>query len=114
MSDPRNTDPRNSDRLQQLLKLHAADERDADLPYMVALEYAKLGQATEAIAWLDKCLSLNPHYHYAYFQKAKMLDREGESDDALAVLDVGIAMAQKAGDGKALGEMQDLRQIMQG
>ncbi len=98
-----------SDRLDQLLKLHAADPRDADLPYMIALEHAKAGDATEAIGWLDKTLALDPHYHYAYFQKAKALDEEGEQPDAIAVLDEGIAKATQANDTKALGELQELR-----
>jgi len=102
-----------SDRLEQLTKLHDADPSDADLPYMIALEHGKAGDALTAITWLDKAIALNPHYHYAYFQKAKMLDQEGETDDALAVLDQGIAQASAVGDGKALGELQELRSVMQ-
>ena len=108
------SDPRNTDRLEQLLKLHDADPGDADLPYMIALDYGKAGDTAEAIAWLDKTLAMNAHYHYAYFQKAKMLDEEGEEADALAVLEEGIAKATEAGDGKALGELQELRIMMQG
>ena len=107
------SDPRNSDRLEQLLKLQADDPTDADLPYMIALEHAKAGDADQAIDWLDRTLSLNPHYHYAYFQKAKVLDDEGEQADALAVLDEGIAKAAQAGDAKALGELQELRLVME-
>ena len=98
-----------SDRLEQLLKLHAVDPADTDLPYMIALEHAKADDAEQAIEWFDRTLALNPHYHYAYFQKAKALDNEGESAEALAVLDEGIAMAKKAGDAKALGELQELK-----
>jgi len=103
-----------SDRLTQLLKLHAADPADADLPYMIALELGKAGEADQAITWLDKTLAINAHYHYAYFQKAKMLDQEGETDDAVAVLDLGIEKASSVGDGKALGELQELRRVMAG
>lgn len=103
-----------TDRLDQLLKLHAADDQDADLPYMIALEHAKVGDTAETIAWLDKTIALNPHYHYAYFQKAKALEDDGETDDALAVLDEGIAMATKANDMKALGELRELREAVAG
>lgn len=102
-----------ADRLDPLLKLHAADPADADLPYMIALEYAKAGDSATAIEWFDKALVINPNYHYAYFQKAKALDEEGETADALAVLDQGIALAAKAGDGKALGELQELRAALE-
>lgn len=103
-----------SERLEQLEKLHAADPTDADLPYMIALEYAKADDTEQALAWLDKTIALNAHYHYAYFQKAKMLDEEGEGAEAIVTLDEGIALAAEAGDAKALGELQELRMMMQG
>ena len=103
-----------TDRLEQLEKLHAADPQDADLPYMIALEWAKSGDTAEAIAWLDKTIALNAHYHYAYFQKAKMLEEDGEGADALVTLDEGIRLATQAGDAKALGELQELRMMVQG
>jgi tetratricopeptide (TPR) repeat protein len=103
-----------SDRLEQLQKLHAADPSDADLPYMIALDYAKAGNTSLALEWLDKTIALNAHYHYAYFQKAKMLEEEGESADALVALDEGIKLATEAGNAKALGELQELKQMMQG
>ena len=102
-----------TDRLEQLQKLHAADPSDADLPYMIALDYAKAGNTALALDWLDKTIALNAHYHYAYFQKAKLLDEDGEGADALVVLEDGIKMATEAGDVKALGELQELRTMMQ-
>lgn len=101
-------------RLEQLLKFHDADPADADLPYMIALEHAKAGDSVQAIAWLDKTIALDAHYHYAYFQKAKALDTEGESDAALTVLDEGIVLATRVGDAKALGELQELKAIIGG
>lgn len=103
-----------SDRLEQLQKLYAADPQDADLPYMIALEHGKAGDVAQALSWLDKTIELNANYHYAYFQKAKVLDEDGEIDQAVAVLDQGIALATQAGDAKALGELQELRLMMQG
>ena len=103
-----------SGRLEQLQKLFEADPADADLPYMIALEHGKAGDTDEAIAWLDKTIALNAHYHYAYFQKAKLFDEDGEINQAVAVLDQGIELATKAGDTKALGELQELKLMMQG
>lgn len=103
-----------TDRFEQLQKLHAADPSDADLPYMIALELGKSGDCLAAIDWLDKTIAMNAHYHYAYFQKAKMLDEEGQGAEALVTLDAGIKLATEAGDPKALGELQELRSMMQG
>lgn len=100
-------------RLDQLTKLLAADPDDADVPYMIALEHAKADDPETAVVWLDKVLALDPAYHYAYFQKAKMLSEVGEEDDALAVVDEGIARATADGHAKAVGELQELRQAMQ-
>ncbi|MEM7625123.1 MAG: tetratricopeptide repeat protein [Planctomycetota bacterium] len=101
-----------ADRLEQLLKLHAADPDDADVPYMIALEHAKADDPAEAIAWLDRALALDPGYHYAYFQKAKMLSELGEDEDARAVLDQGIARASADGHAKAVGELEELKLSM--
>ena len=98
-----------SDRLTQLTRLLAADPADADVPYMIGLEHAKADDPAEAIRWLDRTLSLSPSYHYAYFQKAKMLSELGEDDEALAVLDTGIQQATADGHHKAVGELQELR-----
>lgn len=96
-------------RLDTLQKLHAADPADADVPYMIGLEHGKADDPQEAVRWLDRCLALDAGYHYAYFQKAKMLSELGEEDDALAAVDAGIARAAADGDAKALGELQELR-----
>lgn len=101
-----------TDRLEQLQKLFAADPQDADLPYMIALEHGKAGDTDAAIDHLNQTIALNAHYHYAYFQKAKLYDHDGETDEALAVLDEGITLATKSGDSKALGELQELRTMM--
>lgn len=105
-------DAQNTDRLEQLYKLHEADPSDADLPYMIALDYAKSGNTAVALEWLDKTIAHNAHYHYAYFQKAKLLDEDGEGADALVALEEGIKLATEAGDAKALGELQELRQLI--
>lgn len=96
-------------RLETLQKLHAADPADADVPYMIGLEHSKADDPQEAVTWLDRCLALNPSYHYAYFQKAKMLSELGEDDDAVAAVDAGIQRAAADGDAKALGELKELR-----
>jgi tetratricopeptide (TPR) repeat protein len=92
-------------RIEQLNKLWAADETDADVAYMLAQEHDKAGDADAALAWYDRCLSLDAGYHYAYFHKAKTLEAESRLDEARAVLREGLARANAAGDGKASGEI---------
>ena len=91
------------------MKLRNADPDDADVPYMIGLEHAKADDPAAAIRWLDTTLQLAPGYHYAYFQKAKMLSELGEDDQARAVLDQGISRAQQDNHHKAVSELQELR-----
>ena len=102
-----------SDRLEQLDKLHAADPADADVTYMIAMEHVKVGDYPIVIDWLDKTLTLDPGYLYAYFQKAKAQSQMGDDDAAITTLKLGIEKAQQAGDAKAVGELSELMASMQ-
>jgi len=96
------------DRLDQLLKLHAADPDDADVPYMIALEVAKTPDRDAALAWLDKAIATDPAHHYAYYQKGRLLAEKGDTAGARAAIEDGLARAQAAGQGKAASELQEL------
>jgi tetratricopeptide (TPR) repeat protein len=98
-----------SDRLAQLTKLLDADPNDPFLTYGIAMEHGKVDRFDEAIHWLDRTLSIDPKYCYAYYQKAKMLDAQGDTDQARAVLDDGMTAAAAAGDAHAREEMAELR-----
>lgn len=95
-----------SDRLSQLSKLRAADPGDADMPYMIAQEHAKLGDTPAALIAYDECLALDPDYLYAYFHKARALEADERLVEAMETLRVGIQRAKARGDMKALGEIQ--------
>ncbi len=97
-----------TDRLEQLEKLHDADPGDPFVTYGIALEHFKAGDHDAAIEWLDQTLGLDPHYCYAYFQKAKVLSDRGDDDEAREVLERGIQAAAEAGDDHARGEMAEL------
>jgi len=98
-----------TDRLDKLMKMHAADPEDADLPYMIAMEYAKADDHAAMLEWLNKTLQLNSDYHYAYYQKAKALNALDDRDGAEAALQQGIEVARRAGHEKALNELMELR-----
>jgi tetratricopeptide (TPR) repeat protein len=97
-----------TDRLTQLHELLETDPQDADLLYMIALEHAKAGALDEALAWLDRTLGRNAHYHYAYFQKAKLLAERGRDAEARQVLETGIQHAREANNDKAARELTEL------
>lgn len=101
-------------RLDQLTKLHAADPADPDVPYMIAQEHAREGDHPAACEWYDKCIALDPHYHYAYFHKARSQEASDDNDGAIATLKTGLERATSANDGKATGEISGYLATLEG
>ena len=97
-----------ADRLEQLLKLHAADPADPFCTYGIALEHAKQGRTDDALGWLDKTLAADAGYCYAYFQKGKLLAERGDGAAARIVLERGINAARAAKDPHAEAELMSL------
>ncbi len=92
-------------RLEQLEKLRAADPTDADVPYMIAQEKAKVGDLDASVEWYNTCLELDPSYLYAYFHKAKSLEAQDKPELAAATLENGLSRAKQAQNAKAIGEL---------
>lgn len=96
-------------RLDKLLKLLSVEPDDAFTLYGVAQEYAKLGDHAKAIEHYDRCLAVDPSYCYAYYHKARAQADAGDVPAALRTLTEGLAVARKAHDQKASGELAALR-----
>lgn len=101
-------------RLAQLEKLHAADPKDADVPYMIAQEHAKAARHEEALSWYDRCIASDPHYHYAYYHKARSLQAMECSDRAIETLKSGLKQARAAKDMKAVSELTSFLDDLEG
>jgi len=97
-----------ADRIQQLQALLQSEPDDPFCMYGLALEYAKLGQHEQAVAWFDQTLAANPNYCYAYFHKAKSQADSGEPAAAVETLRTGLTRAKAIGDGKAASEIASL------
>lgn len=92
-------------RLEQLLRLHAADPADAFVLYGIAQEHSAAGRHDEALEWFDRCLAADPAYCYAYYHKARSLEALGRREDALGALRAGSAAARMVGEGHAAVEI---------
>ncbi len=97
-----------SDRLEQLVRFFEADPNDAFTAYAIALEHGKAERTDEALQWLDRTIALDADFAYAYFQKAKRLIGRGQTEQARAELQAGIAAAERSGDEKAQRELSEL------
>jgi tetratricopeptide (TPR) repeat protein len=100
-------------RLDQILKMLEQTPADAFLLYGAALEYKKAGDYSQAVSFLDRTIAIDSAYCYAYYQKGQCLE---ELDDTLAAATAyraGIVAARKAGDMKALGELEQALSIIE-
>lgn len=98
--------------IEQLEKLILIEPDDPFGHYGLGQERAKIGDHHGAIACYDKVLALDSAYCYAYYFKAVSLNELEQTDQALAVIDEGISAAKAAGEGKALSELNTLKQTM--
>ena len=75
------------------------------LRYSLGNEYLKLGDLERAIEHLAAATRLDPRYSAAWKLQGKALQARGRPDEAIAVLDQGIAVAEAKGDIQAAKEM---------
>lgn len=92
-------------RKEQLEELLELDPGDSFVRYGLAMEYVSAGDDATAVQWMRELLRRDPGYVPAYLQAGQALIRQGEEDEARDVLRTGIAVAQRAGNEHAAGEM---------
>ena len=95
-------------RLDTLLTMLHKEPKDSFLLYSVAQEYAKAGDAPNACTYFDRCIASDSLYCYAYYHKGRVQADAGDIDAAIKTLNTGIIASERAGDGKALGELTSL------
>lgn len=95
-----------ADRIEQLKRLLEVEPDDAFCMYGLALEYAKLGSAAEAVTWFDRTIAADPKQCYAYFHKAKAQQESGDQTAAVATLKAGLTQARAVRDMKAASEIE--------
>ncbi len=79
------------------------------LRYSLGNEYLKQGELGRAISHLAAATRLDPRYSAAWKLHGKALQAAGQPKEAIAILDQGIAVAEKKGDIQAVKEMRVFR-----
>jgi predicted Zn-dependent protease len=97
-----------SERISTLNEILSQDPNNAFARYGLAMELANSGQREQALAEFSKLLSENPDYAAGYFMAAQTLVKVDRTDEAKAMLQNGIAAAQRKGDSHAASEMQGM------
>ena len=93
-------------RLEQLLRFVEEDPSDPFNTYAVAVEYLKL-DSEKAAVFFETLLREHPFYVPTYYTYGKLLQGDGTHQRAKDVFEKGVSVALKAGDQKAIGELQN-------
>jgi Tfp pilus assembly protein PilF len=94
------------DRVEKIKEMLKENPADSFLCHALALEYIKLGNDTNARKLFETILENEPGYIGSYYHLAKLLERIGETDEAIKVYEKGMDQAKKVGDNHSLSELR--------
>jgi len=94
------------DRIEKIKAMLAENPKDSFLCHALALEYIKLGNENDARILFESILEKEPGYIGSYYHLAKLLERIGETHEAIKVYEKGMEMAKKADDNHSLSELR--------
>ena len=94
------------DRIERLKEFLAANPEDNFVQHALALEYVKSGDENAARSLFETILTRDENYIGSYYHLAKLLERNGENDTAIAVYEKGMLQAKKAGEQHAYNELR--------
>ncbi|HKY39563.1 MAG TPA: tetratricopeptide repeat protein [Polyangiaceae bacterium] len=93
-------------RLAFLEQHVATGSADSFAFYGLGMEYRKEGRIDDAVATFAKLRDRDPEYLPLYLMAGQALIDAGRGSEARAWLEAGIAVAQRKGDAKTLGELE--------
>jgi tetratricopeptide (TPR) repeat protein len=96
------------DRIEKLMRFLEQRPDDVFVLHALALEYVKLGDEPSARAWFDRVLAVDPGHTGTYYHLAKLLERNGDREQALHVCEKGMEACRRAGDEHALRELRSV------
>jgi len=99
-------------RREQIEAMLAEEPNDAELRYMLAMDFVSAGEDSEAVRCFQALIAIAPNYPPAYHQGGRALQRLNRIAEAQALLKQGIPAAEKQGDFHAAGEMNELLQSL--
>lgn len=94
------------ERIGKLKEMLAANPQDSFLQHAMALEYIKAGNDVEARRLFEALLNHDEDYIGSYYHLAKLLQRNGEIENAIHCFEKGMEKARAAGDRHALNELR--------
>ncbi len=93
-------------RLDQLLAFQEEDPQDSFIRFALASEYVKLGDFERGRTIFEELRSHDPGYVGLYYHLGKLLEKIGDSSQAIVIYREGIAIAARISDFHARSELQ--------
>jgi tetratricopeptide (TPR) repeat protein len=93
------------DAIVNFERLLAAGKDSALLRFSLGSEYLKIADAPNATRHLEQAVELDPDFSAAWKLLGRALTECGRYDEAIAVYDRGIEVAERKGDKQAAKEM---------
>ncbi|MCX8021004.1 MAG: tetratricopeptide repeat protein [Chitinophagaceae bacterium] len=94
------------ERIEKIKAMLKESPGDNFLQHALALEYIKLGRDAEARQLFEEILNRDPGYTGSYYHLAKLLERNGFTDEARKIYEKGMQEALKAGDQHTYNELK--------
>ncbi|MGB3544812.1 tetratricopeptide repeat protein [Rubrivirga sp.] len=94
------------DRIATLQQFLHDDPDDPFTRFALAQEFAKRGDADQALEYYEGLVEGNPGYVGTYYHLGALYRALGRDDDALGTYRAGIDIATSAGDTHARAELQ--------
>ena len=94
------------DRIEKLKKFLQADPQDSFVQHALALEYIKAGDDEQARKLFESIIEREPGYTGTYYHLAKLLERLGETYNAIKIYEKGMEEAKRAGENHVYGELK--------
>jgi len=94
-------------RIAHLREALAQDPNDSFSRYALALEFAGMGNLSEALQLLEDLLTRDPSYLPGYQQLASLYAQTQRTKDAIVILKRGIGLAQQQQDHHTQSELQE-------
>jgi Tfp pilus assembly protein PilF len=92
-------------RIETLLEYLRTTPNDSFLQHALALEYIKTGNDVEAKNLFENILAAQPSYVGSYYHLAKLLERQNNNSEAIAVYKNGMVHAKAAKDNHSYNEL---------
>jgi len=94
------------DRIEKIKEMLTENPSDSFLKHALALEYIKVGNDNDARKLFESVLENEPGYIGSYYHLAKLLERIGETNEAIKIYEKGMEEARRAGDSHSLSELR--------